>query len=216
MGQKESYVKNGLVLWLDGIKKGNTSGVWTDQISGHVFTPYNNSVVFGTDYVALDGTMNCYLQNTTFVTPLASTGTIEIVISDYSATKKQLVYMPGVSGGLAFGILNPNHFLWTATPPSRRKFPLQDTSRTISVFGHGINVTANVTAIANGVSLSSDGVDGWSGVLSGTNFIGRRNPGNSFDGKIYAIRIYNRQLTESEIIKNQCLDNKRFNLGLTI
>ena len=212
MGQKESYVKNGLVLWLDGIKKGNTSGVWTDQISGHVFTPYNNSVVFGTDYVSLDGTMNCYLQNTTFVTPLASTGTIEIVISDYSATVTQIVYMPGVTGGIAFGILNPNHFLWTATSPSQKKYPLQDTYRTISVFGEG----NYATAIANGVSLSSDGTDGWANVLSGTNFIGKRKSGNSFAGKIYAIRIYNRRLTESEIIKNQCLDNKRFNLGLTI
>ena len=36
------------------------------------------------------------------------------------------------------------------------------------------------------------------------------------NGRIYAIRYYNRRLTDDEIIYNQRVDNVRFNLGLTL
>lgn len=37
-----------------------------------------------------------------------------------------------------------------------------------------------------------------------------------FTGKIYAIRIYSKLLTQAEMINNQRVDNTRFNLGLSI
>ena len=37
-----------------------------------------------------------------------------------------------------------------------------------------------------------------------------------FNGQIYSIRIYNRQLTEAEVLNNQRIDNTRFNLGLAV
>lgn len=35
-------------------------------------------------------------------------------------------------------------------------------------------------------------------------------------GEIYCIRMYNRTLTDNEILHNQRIDNRRFNLGLNI
>ena len=45
------------------------------------------------------------------------------------------------------------------------------------------------------------------------------NPSESyviFTGSIYAIRIYNHQLSDREILINQKIDNARFELGLNI
>jgi hypothetical protein len=47
-------------------------------------------------------------------------------------------------------------------------------------------------------------------------YLGKRSAGNYFKGIIHSIRIHNRILSEEEILYNQRIDNKRFNLGLDI
>ena len=39
---------------------------------------------------------------------------------------------------------------------------------------------------------------------------------NYFTGNLYSIRVYNRKLTQEEMLKNQQVDNKRFNLLLSL
>lgn len=39
------YIADGLVLWLDGIDKGDVPNCWIDKIAGHIFTA-SNGVTF--------------------------------------------------------------------------------------------------------------------------------------------------------------------------
>lgn len=61
----------------------------------------------------------------------------------------------------------------------------------------------------NGYEISSVGTNYWSAVGS-KSYIGSRNGGDFFNGKVYGIRIYNRKLTETEILANQDIDMKRW------
>ena len=199
------YITDGLVLWMDGIKKGNVTGAWVDQIAGHVFQGTNNPT-FGPDYVATSRTDDSFLYNETFPVYSSGEATIELAISDHTDVT-QLIFMPKTSaGGIAFGLYNNTGIIWSSD------------SRQSIVKATGIK-TASVKqglAITNGISATMSGSNMWGGGNTVYNYIGRRQSGTTYTGKIHAIRVYNRQLSESEMLHNQKLDNKRFNLGLTI
>ena len=70
----------------------------------------------------------------------------------------------------------------------------------------------------NGESVSTSSTTSKFGTIPTYNCIGYSDAATnwSFKGKIYSIRIYNRQLSAAEMVYNQKIDNKRFNLGLEI
>ena len=209
--KKDTYIMNGLVLWMDGIDKGDIAGSWTDKVSGYVFEGVNNPT-FGTNYVGVSASNNEYLVNPStyaFTTPSSDTGTIEIVITDYYTAANTIVYMPKENGKLAFGLYdNGSRSIWSAGS-SQRYVSLPNGSIAISI--------NKLNAVVNGQStVIETGGTYWSGA-NNNNFISGRNSGsNRFTGKIHAIRIYDRQLSADEMIHNHIVDNKRFNLGLTI
>ena len=47
---------------------------------------------------------------------------------------------------------------------------------------------------------------------SGTNYIGRRSTGTYFKGNIYSIRVYDRVLTQEEVMQNYNADKLRFGI----
>lgn len=199
------YITDGLVLWMDGIKKGNVTGAWVDQIAGHVFQGVNNPG-FGSDYIATDAAGNSYLANTSLPPYRSENATIEIALSDHD-NSTQLVFMPQTgSGGVAFGLYAGSKIIWASD--TRRSMVNASDVKTASV-----NIR---NAMVNGIAAATAGSDLWVGGSSGTSYIGRRASGNPYTGKIHAIRIYNRILTPEEMLFNQRNDNKRFNLGLAI
>lgn len=205
------YVTDGLILWLDGIDKGNTSGAWTDKVNGDVFTAYNG-VTFGTDYVQLDKSQSQYLDNSSFTSvPSTSDGTIEIVISEYSENATQIVFLPTSSGKLAFGIYSSgqDRIIWSS---GGNKLTVNITEKSNAEKTFSIS---DDRQFINGTQGTTNSNNAWSS-LGSVNYIGRRQSGNYFNGKIHSIRIYNRKLTEAEVLQNQRYDNARFNLGLTI
>lgn len=62
--------------------------------------------------------------------------------------------------------------------------------------------------IINGTTLVNNATDGWGNTNKRNLF------GSTFSGNIYAVRIYNRALTEDEISKNFELDKERFGLNI--
>lgn len=203
--QQESYIKNGLVLWMDGIDKGNISGSWVDKVSGYEFVG-NNSPIFGENYVQTGGANNSCLINTTFIAPADGAGTIEIVAEDYSMSSNQIIYMPNYSGGIAFGIYKNTGIIWSTGNAKIVMCPYG--FKTIS-----INIDRTLSDL-NDASFSET-TNNWSGYDT-NNYIGIRSTGTPFTGKIHAIRIYSRKLSKAEMLHNQKIDNKRFNLGITI
>lgn len=202
---QESYITDGLTLWLDGIDKGNVSGSWVDKVGGYVFAGVNNPV-FGDNYVQTGGDNGGYLTNSDFASISADTGTIEVAISDYTLTSTAVVYMPNAGTNLAMGLLTSSAIVWTSTPTAYPKLNYTTGQKTISV-----NNTQSVIDLSSAsFATSSDSL----GSGTNTNFIGKRSSGSPFNGKIHSIRIYNRLLSEAEMLHNQQVDNTRFNLGL--
>lgn len=206
--RQETYVEDGLVLWLDGIDKGGTPGAWVDKAAGHIFESVNG-FDDGTDYVGLSATSSQYLRNASFVVPDAITGTIEVVITDYAA--KSLIFMPNENDQLAFGITTAGDKIICSTMSNVKTIGFTFGSKVFSVCN-------NVRAIIDGTAAAFSTNDAWGGADNAYCYIGCRNTSspNYATAKIHAIRMYNRVLTEAEILHNQRVDNARFNLGLTI
>ncbi len=204
------YIRNGLAVWLDGIYKGNSSGNWVDLIGGKVFTntgctARDNHWYFNNTYQT---NATCYFTNNDTMNYPSATCTLEIVY-DAEFDNYFCAFITKHSGSVGFGSnTNGNGYVVTVYT-ARNSF-----TRTIGP-ERGIFTVVNNQMYRNGESLTTSGTSRWATVPS-TNAIGY-SPGAptwSFKGKIYCIRIYDRQLTENEIIFNHKLDNARFKLGL--
>lgn len=196
------YVQDGLVLHMDGIEKGQTPNAWTSLVGGHVFTE-SGGVVFNDDNLQFSGSQR--LANTSLTVPSMDIGTIEVVIDAVDIHAFETIFSSIVSNRLAFGLYTSGIRWATSSKPT---YLVSDNASSVSV--------SNVRCVANSVILSS-GTNGWV-VNTGAseNLIGcRYNNGYEryFNGKIHAIRIYNRQLTENEVLNNQRVDMARFGIG---
>ena len=205
----EGYVKHGLVLWMDGIDKGNVSGSWVDKVAGHIFENING-MTLGDNYIGLDAASSQHLRNNTLMAISADFGTIEVVIRDY--LKGTIVFFPATYG-IAFGIrASTDDIIWTANEYTNKNM----VAYTGTPKAFSINA-ANALIDGNNASYSLG--NRWNMSEGNYNYIGCRNYNpayNYFSGKIHSIRVYNRQLSKNEMLHNQRIDNKRFALGLNI
>lgn len=202
------YVTDGLVLWLDGINKGNTPNAWDDLISGYSFEDYYGQVVFGSDYVEFADNKNCYLYNQDFDVPRYTDGTIEIVY-ETNIAHAQILFCPKSQLSIAYGV-GAGSVIWVknamaGTRPNMYKYP-RFTSGSVSI---SLN-----SAYYDGAVQQNTGIDIWSDDDCASTAIGKTyyRDDRCFGGKIYCIRIYNRQLTEAEVLANYAVDRSRFSL----
>ena len=214
-GASPSYVSDGLVLWLDGKEKGGTTA-WVDKVSGYTFTNYG--ATFNDDCVEFDG-VDDYLRGAnpdSSVIPSRTGGTIEVVC-DFTnwGVEAGCIFIPranskmcacfGSTGGFFYGIDN--------TSSRNYYFPISSLSKA------SFSVSSE-RYYENGSPMTLSSTKNYfSGISTSYNLIGKRNNSSTprfFKGKIYSIRIYNRQLTEAEVLANLAVDNARFNLGLTL
>lgn len=209
----DNYIKDGLVLWLDGINRNTDGNNWVDLISGHSFS--NSGVGFHSTYALFDGTS--YLFNGTFTPPLSENGTIEAVfeVDPDDLGSNHILFFPkstsSSDANIALGYNSSKKYIWSVRT-GRSMYNVDSGPTTISI--------SLARAYSNGSQLTSGLFNYWSVLDSGrTNYIGKRGGTSNqyyFKGKVYSIRVYNRQLTQSEILNNANVDNQRFNLGLDI
>ena len=202
-----NYIENGLVFHLDGIDKGSTANAWTDLIGGHVFT--NNGCTALENCWQITNTTSTYnsLRNTDTLSFPQTTHTIEVC---YDSTKTVgLMFIPKDANNIAMGIVAQQRYIWNTTTTTEWHLPSG------SVIGpHTISCNTQLGLFDKTLRMTNIGSNSWNrGTYNG---IGARsnNATYSFNGKIYAIRIYNRLLSADEMRHNQMIDNKRFNLGL--
>ena len=215
------YIKDGLILWMDGIDKGDISGAWIDKVAGHVFTSINGMTV-GSNYIALSRSNSQMLENATFNGVNYRDGTIEVVISDYDPYAA-IAFAPSVERGLCFGfgtsgsviygisVVNDgnymNHVMITNPNHSGKIFSINYENAIVD--GERPEYTENVSYFGQDYPAYNHIGGRIYTYSSGT------SP-NYFDGKIYAIRVYDRKLSLAEMLHNQRIDNRRFKLGLNI
>ena len=213
-----------LVFQLDGLKKGPNAGRWTDLKGGVVWD--NHGATELADCWQFDG--SSYLDSQNMVAHEPRTCTIEVVIDSGLTNTGYHVFTDGSKMVLNYTYnFQSNQDLWIsrghtnstgygglACGTGKRdngngKKIVSVTGNNQDTFGGKVNgASRNATSINYGAGAKAMIGGMWNATANDF-----RLP---FTGKVYAIRIYDICLTESDILANQQLDNQRFNLGLTI
>ena len=197
------YITDGLIFQLDGIEKGDDVTSWTDLIGN----------------VELKGTgvrgANCY----TFTNNQLLSAEVSFASSDSYTV--EVCYHSNKGDNAIFGVGNGASGFPAWVRRSNKVVFIHRKSTYVANKYDYVTASANLArAYENGVQMSFAASDYWVTAPVGTIYVGRAVSGSAvgwpFYGDLYAIRIYNRQLTEEEILHNQAIDNTRFNLGLTI
>ena len=229
------YVDNGLVLHLDCKNAGGQTNHWIDLVSGIDFELTNvtvgtdNGMVFNSGrYGIADGVEN----EVAFGVPYTE-GTIEVVVKNFSFANKATPFKIAKEGGIAFSAWNYGDPLVTgfvmacSMNTATQNKVLKNDSIPSTISGYfGMNQSR---AVVNGVTVGdSPNQDGY--VLStesaacsfssqnegGKIVIGRsQNNYNTpawMSGTIYAIRVYNRQLSDAEMKQNYNVDKTKYGL----
>lgn len=222
---QNDYIRDGLVLFLDGLNQGNTSGRWIDVIGNRSFTLSNctkltNGVQFnGTSSYGTISSNNLgipYNQGTAEFAayynaqPESSDGAI-IYQGKYTGVDRLLI--AGIRADTNSKTIFYNHRITEAGGPSHRRWWGYATN----VGNHTVSLS-DVRSIDNGVSLTTR-IFGNVTVSTSAGFtIGYRYSSSRmyFKGTIYAIRLYNRVLSKEEMLHNQRIDNQRFGLGVDL
>ncbi|MBR2939714.1 MAG: right-handed parallel beta-helix repeat-containing protein [Kiritimatiellae bacterium] len=215
------YVQDGLVACWDGIENAGAGvhednvAVWKDLVAGREFTLADvtvdaNCMTFAGSTSSY-GTLSATDTASTFLA--AKSGTLEIVYRSRTGTGSQVIMQSTGAAGMAFSIWETSKILPYTSSSQAAQLSFSFTSGTETNLVAVRYVSgAPVTAIANGSALSPANASSWASPGSET-IIGNRYTkasANVFPGSIYAIRLYDRQLTDPEILANQSIDRQRF------
>lgn len=209
----QNYVTDGLVFRVDGIA--SASGVVKDLVSGETFdVNIPASVSFADGAIVFNG--GC-LYRTSGALGSNADYTIEICFSPDNLSNHMNLFSVGENSSstyLPMVLVSQNSGVITYVGRRGGAFAP-------SLVGGGkYTISMNASrGIQNGVSLNTATTNYYTNTANYT-VIGARRYNNAFSapfyGKIYAIRVYSRQLAEAEMLNNQTVDNVRFNLGLSI
>ena len=210
-----TYIQDGLVFWLDA-EDWNGGSPWVEKKNGYVFQ--NNGVTKVDNYAYFGGnqSLNC---NTDAPGTLYEQGTIEVVFQQdpLQTFQNQFIFRADFkSENFCFGWNNyggMNNSLWLKNENYGGKTLIYD----FNTASENKVISANFGIIYQNLVSQQLIKQGSYPSYNGTNktWIGQRgNNGQYYNGKLYCIRIYNRQLTGDEILHNQGIDNARFNLGI--
>lgn len=196
----DAYVQDGLVFQLDGIDKGNVEGAWVDRKAGRQFT-LNNCIV-NSDNIQFNGTDSSAVYNQ--LLDFGTTTTVEVVFTREkvfgtiisSGTKVELIALQLTSGY--------KYRYFSGNQKTGMVFPDTTTIHTLSIPTSG-------RPILDQIAQPKTSKDFFTESDTDTNTYVGGGPSYS-KGKIYSIRIYNRNLTQAEMLKNQMIDIERFNI----
>lgn len=195
----DAYVQKGLVFQLDGIDKGNVEGAWVDRKAGKQFT-LNNCIV-NSDNIQFNGTDSKAVYNQ--LLDFGTTTTLEVVYTSEknantiisSGDKVQLIALMATSGY--------KYRYFSGNQVTGETFPDPTAIHTLSIPTSGRPILDQIAQPKTFKDIYT--------VSDTTHTYVGGNP-SYLKGKIYSIRIYNRNLTSAEMMKNQMIDIERFNI----
>ena len=210
----KQYAQEGLIFFLDG-KDFVAGQAWVDKIGSVPFTM--TDCTKDGNGVRFNGTSSHGSRNANLDFPNQSY-TIELVVKLEKAVNavadSQVILNSGISGGFALGVTyNEQRNLRAFT----NQVATTNTNIAYEAPGvgtHRYSLNKDV-AVLNESKLTSNAnaVGNWGAITNGST-IGSNFSATSwfFKGIIYAIRVYNRLLTESEMLANQFIDKTNYNL----
>lgn len=200
----DDYVSDGIIFWLDGIyntANGHdaTSSVWEDLSGNGYDYTYGSSNIIGDDYCNPnnDGGSRAKQFSSAHQTAIRNGGTIEIVMSPTSLTATYIIIPSGNYRGTIS--TKSGVILFSAASPY------------INVeMKSGVHYY-NSSYWRDGVAYQGSSITtSWSNAYS---YLFRYNSTSyKFRGNVYAIRIYSRALSNSEMTQNWLTDKNRFGI----
>ena len=194
------YEQDGLVFQMDRAYE-CTAAKWTDFIGGVEFAGTNVQIVNDVPYFS--GSSAKYQNTTDTLAYNYGAVTIEIIYkanSDNSGNNRKFF---GVKGGsVSYGALSNNRGI-ICSDGGCQQFPYTTNGQFTRA-----SVYSDSYAYFNEVFKTASGGNSWGD--ENKNFIGNGGSWDGYAGLIYGIRIYNRKLTEAEILANQEIDLKRW------
>ena len=212
------YVTDGLVFFLDGLQLANANN-WTDIVGGKKFTLYNCSVANSNNGIVFDGTTS-YGETSGAITNDFANETIEVVASYFPNSTALLFSQPVVNGNVGIGIAFSNSSSGGKVAVAighdgvkrNGRSATNATSDQRSKKVLGINGSRLIIRKTN---MTGTYETTWAGYETGVTTLGCRcndSRGNKYTGTVYAVRIYNRKLSEAEIGQNQDMDIVRYGI----
>ncbi len=208
----QKYVSKGLLAMFDGIENyayglhSTDAVVWRD-LTGRITAELVNTNEGDWKDNSLMLNRSLYVQ---FEAELAANGTIEIVcdvpILDSSAQRQALFMdIDGTNGIYRVGksLVFKNHGSSSAAQPSIKDY---NGSSVIVLF----NEKTSALGYSGVLALSNKENDSAGGAQEKTWIIGGQDSNYAAEGKIYAVRIYDRVLSEEELVQNYLYDRVRF------
>ena len=196
------YIQDGLVFHLDGADA--TASQWVDKIGGRVFAMHG-IILNGKGGVTFAGNSSSYGHNASTYNYMYNACTIEVVCTLSDNGRSECVIASTVNGTICFGKYNWKKF--TGNGIQQYNWGGQLDGRLHSYSSYAGKFYQDKVEITD---KSNDSF----GAGSGGTYLGMKsNSGNyPYAGTVYQIRIYNRKLTSDEILYNQAIDMKKYNI----
>lgn len=195
------YVQDGLVFQLDHTIM-CSAAQWTDRIGNVAFVGQNVQLQDGVPY--FNGS-NAFYRADSLLSWSPATHTIEVIYIREVANTRYII--TGGTNSYMIGWYN-NGYVMVSNGAGSKSYPNQEPIGTFATMYYAAN-PAN--CYINKVKQTSwRGSDYWDSADT-KSCIGSRGGSSCWQGKIFAIRIYNRLLTEQEILQNQAADLARWN-----
>lgn len=199
----DDYVTSGLVFWLDGIKNTRSghnasASKWEDLTSTHRDMTYNSAAVIGDNYCILNGK-----STITRMTSVPTSYTIEVVCDPTSSLQMVMPWRGNNYGTVYFEKSTIMFRASGAGATAVAGILMEQGINTYTARGNSNFRVNGRTATTNNVSR---------GASSTGNFMSYYTSTYPWvvTTKIYAIRIYNRTLTDLEVLNNSQVDRARF------
>ena len=227
-GYNFGYVNDGIQLHLDGKNNGGYSRSTSVKTWYDLSNNRNNGTItgttWGTNYLSF-ASSNDRVENSSATYKISSAYTLEVVlrpidqISDY-----QIIFSTVSTGASVKQYMSMWSSRWDGVyTPGSYRIENGDGTNSKSLYFNSIDIAKNtaytLTATLNGKTLkryingSLVGTDTltFTPKMSGSGLY-ISNSSYSFDGYIYSVRVYNRELSASEISANYQNDKSRFGL----
>ena len=214
------YIQDGLLACWDGYENAGvgvhdpSATKWKDLVGGYEFTL--TGVTVGDDRMVFAGTQSSYgtldATGTAATFDKAKSGTLEIVYASATGTGSQVILQSSSTSGIAIGILNATKLIDCNASSKMVLFTSGTATNGVSLRYSSAKFSS---AFANGSTATLDGSNNNWGDSTAVTTIGTRTSKKTypFNGAIYCIRVYDRQLTSEEIAFNHALDVVRFMEG---
>lgn len=216
------YVSDGILLWLDGIRNtldGHSSNTdkWYDLSGSNFYFPLTSSHTVNDDNVHLNN-RGLWADTEYNATNIAY---CEYVLQKDGTNTQSMVIRPATNTLTTLWSHSSDSFGFNHTTGDMPRFPLP-TDRKLSVNSFSFPLYFNLSSATEELTKAyfnnelittiNKGSGSWTYGGNRSLFSYNTPTTYAFIGKVYAVRFYNRILTDEERTKNWNLDRLRFNI----